>query len=203
MNKIDYYLAGFLGFLTGVFVIPTAFNLGIKSQIILLVIPLVLPPVFVLGLWLSNFIARKISFVGQFGKFAAVGFLNTAIDFGVLNILSALSGITAGFIVGGVNVPGFIIALFNSYLWNKLWVFGSKEKENLFQDMPKFLAVTFVGLLLNSSIVILATTYVPPVFVESSKAWLNLAKVFATITNLIWNFLGYRLVVFREKEQVS
>ncbi|MDP3710846.1 MAG: GtrA family protein [bacterium] len=197
--KINYYLAGFLGFLTGVFAIPTVFNLGVKSRIVLLVLPLILPPVFAFGLWFSNLLAKKISFFGQFGRFVAVGFLNTAIDFGVLNILSSLSGVTSGFIIGGVNLPGFTIAVVNSYLWNKLWVFSSKEKENLFHDMPKFLVITIVGLLLNSGIVILATTYLSPVFVESPKAWLNLAKVLATITNLAWNFLGYKFIVFAKK----
>lgn len=185
--------------MTGVFAIPTVFNLGVKSRIVLLILPLIMPLVFIFGLWLSNLISKKISFFRQFGRFVAVGFLNTAIDFGVLNVLSALSGITSGFIIGGVNIPGFSIAVVNSYLWNKLWVFSSKEKENLFHDMPKFLAITIVGLLLNSGIVILATTYLSPVFVDSPKAWLNLAKVLATITNLIWNFLGYKFIVFAKK----
>ena len=199
MLRFDYYLAGFLGFLTGVFAIPTVFNLGIKSRIVLLVLPLVMPLAFIFGMWFSNLISRKISFLKQFGRFVAVGFLNTAIDFGVLNILSSLSGITSGFIIGGVNLPGFTIAVVNSYLWNKLWVFSSKGKENLFHDMPKFLVITVIGILLNSGIVILATTYLSPVFVESPKAWVNLAKVLATITNLVWNFLGYKLFVFAKR----
>jgi putative flippase GtrA len=55
----------------------------------------------------------------QFGKFLAVGTLNTGIDFGTLNLLSWLTGIYGGVRLAPVNVPGVLLALANSYLLNK------------------------------------------------------------------------------------
>jgi len=200
MKKLDYYLGGFVGFLVGVFGIPTAYNVGIHSQTVLMALPLIGALLFALGIIISHLVARKIHVFRQIGRFVAVGFLNTSIDFGVLNILSLASGVTSGFFVGGVNIPGFVIAVINSYIWNKIWVFEDRENGNLFKDFPKFLLVTLVGLALNSGIVVTVTTYVHPFLEVNMNTWLNIAKVIATFIVLFWNFMGYKFVVFKKKE---
>lgn len=196
MSRTDYAIALLIGFFVGIFVIPTAYNLGLREPIPLLALPWVAAALWILGIWLGGRLGRWVGVVPQFAKFVAVGFLNTAIDFGILNLLSRLSGITAGLIIGGVNLPGFLVAVFNSYFWNKLWVFKDKAPEPLFADFPKFFAVTSIGVLLNSGIVISLTTYVPPLFGLGPSQWLNAAKVAATIITLFWNFTGYKFVVF-------
>jgi len=55
-----------------------------------------------------------------------------------------------------------------------------------------------IGLAINSGIVYAITTFVPPTFVDSQKLWANLAKVLATGISLVWNFTGYRLIVFKK-----
>jgi putative flippase GtrA len=201
--KKDYIIAAFIGFLAGVFLIPTAYQLhlssaaGVDQRVFLSAIPLLTPFVFLAGMGIAVFLARYLAFMRQLARFAAVGILNTAIDFGVLNILSGATGITAGFIVGGVNMPGFLIAVFNSYFWNKLWVFEDRGEKNVFQDFPKFLAVTVIGIIINSGIVILVTTFVAPWGGVAAQTWLNIAKVAATLISLVWNFLGYKFFVFQ------
>ena len=59
----------------------------------------------------------------QFGKFLVVGTLNTAIDFGTLNLLSWFTGIYGGVRLAPINVLGVLLALTNSYLLNKHWTF--------------------------------------------------------------------------------
>lgn len=199
LSKTDYAIAALVGFLVGVFAIPTFYNLGIREPVFLLILPLIVPPLWVFGVWLGGFLSRWLGFMAQFGKFAAVGFLNTAIDFGVLNLLSAATGITAGFIIGGVNVPGFTLAIFNSYFWNKLWVFRDREEKNIFADLPKFLLITFIGLIVNSGIVVFGTTYAVPANGYAANVWLNLVKVGATVFSLIWNFIGYKFLVFNTR----
>lgn len=193
-NRQDYAIAALVGFLAGVFAIPTLVNLGLRSRPILVVLPLAVPALFFVGMRVAAVLSRWLPFMTQLGKFAVVGLLNTAIDFGVLNLLSAATGVTAGLVVGGVNVPGFSIAVLNSYFWNKFWVF--RGREGALHDFPKFIAVSVVGLLLNSTIIILATTYVPTFPGLSSALWLNFAKVLATLLALVWNFLGYKFIVF-------
>jgi len=198
ITKVDYYIVSLIGFLTGVFAVPTAINLGLRNVPLLMILPLVFPILFVIGLAVVSFLSRFLPVFAQFGKFAAVGLSSTAIDFGVLNILSMTTGITAGFILGGVNVPGFSVAVLNGYFWNKFWTFKAGGEGGLFHDFPKFLAVAVVGLILNSSIVIFIATYVPPFLDLNPQTHLNIAKVIATLLVLGWNFLGFKFIVFKK-----
>ncbi len=196
ITKQDYAIGALIGFMAGIFALPTLINLGLRDLGILSLVPLVFPILFLFGIGLASFFSRWLAIMAQFGKFAAVGILNTAIDFGVLNILSLITGVTAGFVLGGVNIPGFILAVSNAYFWNKFWVFRDREG-GVLGDFPKFLAVSLVGLLINSGTVVLFTTFLPVVSSVSSAAWLNVAKVFATVISLAWNFLGYKFWVFK------
>lgn len=196
ITKFDYFIAGFVGFFAGVFLIPTVVQFGIRAYAILFLLPLTVSALIVFGVFIAGFLARWLPFFTQLGKFAAVGILNTSIDFGVLNLLSMAFGIASGFIVGGINMPGFVLAIFNSYFLNKLWVFHGGNREHLLYDFPKFLAITLAGLGINSGIVIFGTTFVTPLFETSSSVWLNVIKVFATLFSLIWNFLGFKFFVF-------
>ncbi|MBI2056136.1 MAG: GtrA family protein [Candidatus Sungbacteria bacterium] len=197
LTKLDYAIGGFAGFFTGIFLIPMLYNLGVREPFVLMALPLAAALLFAFGVWLGKFLSRWVPLMGQLAKFAAVGFLNTALDFGILNLLSAATGVTAGVVVGGVNIPGFSVAVFNSFFWNKLWVFRGRQHSALLQDFPQFFAVTFIGLLINSGIIVAVTTFVEPAFGLSDQAWLNTAKAGATIVSFIWNFIGYKFFVFR------
>lgn len=197
MEKTDYAIAFLIGFFAGIAAVPTAYALGSRDPFVLLALPWIGAAVILFGVWLGAVLSRRMPFFWQLGKFGAVGILNTAIDFGVLNLLSVASGVTAGFVVGGVNLPGFAAAVVNSYLWNKLWVFQNRQLgERLFADFPKFFGVTLVGVAINSGFVILLTTYVTVLGGFDAGARLNIAKVVATAVTLIWNFVGYKFFVF-------
>jgi len=129
----------------------------------------------------------------QVAKFALVGVLNTAIDFGILNLLILITGFTAGAGIGIINIPSFTLAILNSYIWNRKWVFENAKQGNFFV----FVAVTVIGLLINTTVVVVVTTWIPPLFGLSPTLWANVAKVFATGFSMVWNFTGYKLVVFK------
>lgn len=198
IRKIDYAIALLVGFFAGIAAVPTAYAIGVRSGPMLLALPWIGAIGIVFGIWLGGFLSRWMPIFSQLSKFAAVGILNTAIDFGVLNLLSLASGITTGFIIGGVNVPGFGIAVVNSYFWNKLWVFQNRDRgESVLRDFPSFFVVTLISVAINSGLVIFLTTYAPLLSGLAASRRLNLAKAVATIVTLVWNFLGYKLFVFR------
>lgn len=200
MSKVDYAIAALIGFFIGIFAIPTLFNLGIRNAGALLGAPWVGMAAGLALVLAAGFAARYIAVAGQFGRFGIVGLLNTVVDFGILNLLSRTLGITAGIVIGGVNIPGFLVAVANSYFWNKLWVFRDRDKgESLLHDFPKFFAVTVGGSVINSGIIIVLTTYILPPGDFSAETWLNVAKGAATAATLFWNFAGYKFVVFRSK----
>jgi len=195
--KKDILIGACVGFLTGIFLLIILSYLDIDFRNKNIIAPLGVSLLFAAGVWFGYFLSRFLAVFRQFGKFAAVGFLSASIDFAVLNFVSSVSGITAGTTVGLINVPGFLVAVFNGYLWNKLWVFHSVSRgESLFRDFPKFLAVTAMGLLINSGVIVAVTTHIPNSGGLDPKEWLNFAKVVASVAALIWNFIGYRLVVF-------
>ena len=203
MKRKDFLMVAIAGFFTSLFLLPTLKNvklLGVSNLFYLLILGL--PILWMLALVVGRFLSRWFSWIYQFVKFCVIGFLNAAIDFGVLNLLSLYTGITSGFIIGGVNVPGFIIAATNSYFWNKFWVFSHKRQEGekiSYGDLPTFIAVIVSGALVNSGLVILVSTYFHPVFGMSAERWLNISKVVASAIALLWNFIGFRLFVFPAK----
>jgi glycosyltransferase AglD len=138
------------------------------------------------------------SIIAQFSKFVVVGLVNTAIDFGVLNLLVFLTGIETGIGIAVLNSIAFAAAVTNSYFMNKHWTFGVKGEAAKTTEVSKFLLISLIGLGINSGIVYGVTNFVTPPFVEIGPvSWINLSKVIATGLSLIWNFSGYKFLVFK------
>ena len=177
------------------FLIPTLINTkkfdAIPNSYAVLFIGL--PALALIGMFVIKQLSKKLALLWQVAKFALVGVLNTAIDFGILNLLILITGFTAGAGIGIINIPSFTLAILNSYIWNRKWVFENAKQGNFFV----FVAVTVIGLLINTTVVVVVTTWIPPLFGLSPTLWANVAKVFATGFSMVWNFTGYKLVVFK------
>lgn len=196
----------------------------------------------------------------QFLKFAGIGFLTTAVDFLLLNLISKYLSISVGLKLGGINIFTFAIALAHSYVWNGNWTFGigdgisaiksfwrtvligfigvtgiilavvggraqanplyyllilgvlaaaevviwksfalgwfERGENTAVHTVFAFAAVSIIGALINSGLVGLITNYwlVTP-NLDLNK---NIAKVIATAISLFWNFVGYKLFVFKK-----
>lgn len=193
ITKKDYLLGAVIGFFTGILALRVFSLLEIdfkfQKEILLFLVPIL----WASGVWLGGFLGKWILFFNQFGKFAVVGFLSSAIDFSVLNFVSLTTGISAGLFVGWINIPGFLVATLNGYLWNKYWVF--KKFGKMFDNFPKFLAVTIIGLAINSGTIIALTSIS---FGFNGQIWLNISKVAANAAALIWNFIGYKFFAFKK-----
>ncbi|MFH1671257.1 MAG: GtrA family protein [Candidatus Portnoybacteria bacterium] len=142
-------------------------------------------------------ISKKL--IAQISKFVVIGTLNTGIDFAVLNLLIWWTGIYSGKWIILLNTIAFSVAVINSYFWNKHWTFkAEQEGESKIKEFSQYVAVTLVGLILNTAVVYLITTFIPPMFGTSKELWVNLAKVVATGVSLVWNFIGYKFIVFKK-----
>ncbi|MDO8523105.1 MAG: GtrA family protein [bacterium] len=201
ITKKDYFIGAVVGLLTAIFLLPTLYNLQYLSMPTAVMVCIGIPVLWVFGVWFGKFLGQWLKFFNQFGKYVVVGFFNTSINFGILNILSILTGTTAGVLLGGISAPGFLLAAMNSYFWNKFWVFKdtSGTNETVFKDLPKFALITLLGVLFNSLLIIYLTTYVGLRFGLDEKAWLNAANVAASAAILIWNFLGYKFFAFNQQ----
>jgi len=197
MKKGDIIASLILGGIIGLFLafILQGFGFGIFSPWILI---LVLPILAVIGTFIGELIGKKIPVILQLIKFAMVGFANTAVDFGILNLLMATSGIYSGKNIFFLNSVSFIVAVIHSFFWNKFWTFKVKKTEAT-KEFLQFLIVSIVGLLINSAIVYMITTWMKPMFGMSEVSWANAGKLTATVISLIWNFIGYKFIVFKKK----
>ena len=134
----------------------------------------------------------------QFVKFVVVGVINTGIDFLILNIEMFFTGITSGSGMIVQNSISFGAATINSYYLNKRWTFEDRETQKEGVKFSQFIIVSLVGISINGGIVYAITTFINPLFGISPQLWANLAKVAATGISLIWNFIGYKFIVFKK-----
>ncbi|MCR4324523.1 MAG: GtrA family protein [Candidatus Curtissbacteria bacterium] len=193
MPRRDLLYAASVSILTTVFLFPTLINTGSLDKLPLspILILAAYPLLATFGTFVAYFLGKRLAILWQFSKFALVGVCNTAIDFGILNLLILVTNITSGVRIIPLNITSYSIALLNSYFWNKRWVFSASKGSFL-----AFVAVTLVGLGINTGIVFALTTFADPMFGLDETLWANLAKVFATVISLVWNFMGYRIIVF-------
>ncbi|HOV88979.1 MAG TPA: GtrA family protein [Candidatus Paceibacterota bacterium] len=198
MSKKDIIFSVIIGLLIGFLIWPLWLNLGVLLNywsyrwVVVIVCPVIAILVVIVAFWL-----RKISAViWQFAKYALVGVLNTLLDFGILNLLSYVTKIYQGGWIVFFNFFSFFIANINSYFWNKYWTFDRGDKAKT-QEFAKFFVVSLIGFGLNS-FVLWAITSVSPLMNLTPPQWENVGKLGGTIVSLIWNFVGYKIFVFKK-----
>lgn len=206
VTKKDAGIAIVVGVFTGliwtvIFVrLGTLDRLGLGSAIWGLVV--IVPIVFVFGLYLGQWLSRFAKFFNSFARFVMVGFFNAGIDLGVFNLLMFLTGIEQGVTVSSFKTVAFVAALVNSYFWNKYWAFKAAGTSGGTREFSKFAVVSVGGLLANVGVTTLIVLAIEPMFGFSQLGWNNIAAVVGNVAGLIWNFIGYRWIVFK-KEQTA
>lgn len=146
----------------------------------------------------SQSLLEKFPIIKQLMKFVVVGGVNTGIDFLVLNVEMAATNITSGPWMFLLNSVSFSVATVNSFFMNKYWTFQDKAEGHEGVKFSQFLAVSIIGISLNGAVVYLVTSFIPPMFGVSPQMWANVAKLAATGLSLVWNFIGYKFIVFKK-----
>jgi len=198
----------------------------------------------------------------QLLRFVAIGVLNTALDFTILNFASKALGITSGLSLGTINIISFSAAMVQSYFWNHYWTFSATQTVDVLKNFIRlvviggigavafiavlagaqtnanpvyyvlvfvffivaelcawygfglhqqeaahpsggeflaFIIVSAIGLLINSVLIAIVSKALANGTAFSNPDLLkNVAKIAATMASLVWNFIGYKLVVFRK-----
>ncbi len=159
----------------------------------------IVPVAWIIGVNLGYFLGRWFNFFNQFGRFAAIGFTNAAVDFGILNLLIAWTGIVAGIYYSVFKATSFAIATLHSYFWNKYWTFEAGDSKNQSSEATGFFTVTIIAALINIAFASLLVNFVHPVFGLNAKVWANVAAIISSAFSLIFSFVGFR-VVFRKNK---
>ncbi|HEY1085866.1 MAG TPA: GtrA family protein [Candidatus Saccharimonadales bacterium] len=126
-------------------------------------------------------------------RFIIVGMINTAIDFGILFILSAfgLQSIVANFISTS-------LAFSFSFTANRNYTFKAHD-QHLVRQITLFIIVTLFGLWCIQPVIIWLSTVALSGIITSQWALLFTSKCLATGVTLVWNYLIYSRVVFSKK----
>lgn len=211
---------------------------------------------------LESFLIKR-PIIYQILRFGAIGVINTALDFAVLNFIAKTFDITSGLSLGIVNTIGFSFAVIQSYYWNKYWAFakdsgvgflknfirlclvgalgvlilgmvigGSKfEVSSIYYltafalliigelgiwfsqgigniqvankstiQFASFIGVSLIGLVINDVLVsVISSSIIKNNLLAGDLELVkNAAKGVATIGSLAWNFVGYKLFVFKK-----
>lgn len=197
----DFVLAAIIGAAVGILAQPILSNLsGSLHNLPIMTLRLtaffgflILAPV---ALAIAHLIGRKIPVIYQFAKFAAVGTLNSFIDFGILNLESFLTHIYSGPMFPVLKGVSFIFSTTNSYFWNRTWTFQSSSKANA-GEAAKFYGVAVVGFAVNVAVASVIVNFIPHSTV-SNQLWENIGALVGIFATLLWNFLGYKYLVFKK-----
>lgn len=204
-SKRDYLLVGIIGLAVGLLAQPILANnmemlrgalpySDLAIRILFLAFFVALAPI---ALGVASFIGRKIKVIFQFAKFAAVGSLNSFVDLGVFNLLSyifvdEIKNISNVLFIT-FKSASFFLATLNSYLWNKNWTFGNKEKTHV-ETLVKFYAITLINYFLNTGVAFAVKAIGP-----DSNIWVSfVAPVCGILAAMFSNFLSYKFIVFKK-----
>lgn len=212
MPKKDFWLGMLSGALIGFLFMPV---LAVAKPELYIRLKIAILPFFVigtpLGLAIAHLIGKKIPVIWQLGKFGVTGVLNVLVDFGVLTILTIYlkkyfainsNDILLGFGVlivsaySAYKALSFTIANINSYFWNKYWTFGEKKQEK--SNFGQFFIVSIIGFIINVAVASFVFNYIHPVLGMSLEQWGLIGAAAGSILGLVWNFLGYKFLVFKK-----
>ena len=98
------------------------------------------------------------------------------------------------------------MAVVNSYVWNKYWSFALEStaaailrpKKELAQEIVQFFVVSAFGFAINVGTASIVVNAIGPQFGFSQELWANVGAIVAAFISFLWNFLGYKLIVFAD-----
>jgi putative flippase GtrA len=89
---------------------------------------------------------------------------------------------------------GVLFALTNSYLLSKHWTFRAPAQPG--RRVGRFVLVSLIGVSLDTALVVALTHVMMRPAGITPQLRENLAKALATGGTLLWDFLGYKFLVF-------
>jgi len=198
MKKIDIILALVIGEVIAWFFYGILKNLGFEIRFLGLILVIFFPILALLGIWIAWLLGKKFLWIFQAAKFLLIGALATLVDLGVLNLLIWISGLAAGLPFSIFKGISFIVATCSKYLGDKFWAFEKMEKIGIGKEFNQFFIVTLIGLGINIGAASLIVNVAGPQFGLTEKIWANIGAILAAFGSAVWNFFGYKFIVFKK-----
>ena len=212
ITQRDYHFAIAAGLLIGLLFLPV---LKTSSPALYAKLWLIIVPFFLLatplGLRIAFLIGKKFAIVYQIAKFGIIGVGNVLVDLGVLSLLTlvfssqfkiqATDALVATVSFYSLfNSISFIIANLNSFFWNKHWTFDQGDRKQTKSEFVQFFAVSIIGFLINVFVASVVFKIILGSLTSLNPGQLGLLGAAAgSIVGLAWNFVGYKLWVFKTR----
>ena len=142
--------------------------------------------------WLRSF--------GQLMRFGLVGGMNTAIDLLVFNCLFWLFPTSNLLISLMFNTIAYSIGAINSFLLNKYWTFEHRRTITA-KEVSRFVVTTLLGIVCNNLLLWCANVLLASL-IGNSLLWANASKVMAIAGTVFISYLGMRLWVFTNRQEL-
>ncbi len=158
--------------------------------------------IFPVSEYIAYVVASKlfshVLFLKQLGRFGIVGLMNFAVDTGIATTLRRAYDVDpASSQIIPILIVATIVAIVNSYFWQRMWTFAEKEPPSR-KEFLAFVTITLLGLAINTSITFVAIKGISAFgALQQADRLVTVAKILATGVSLFWNFLGYKFFVFR------
>jgi putative flippase GtrA len=139
------------------------------------------------GIFKSKFVAQFLNknTMIQFGKTFAIGVVAAGCDFLIYFLLVKCLKLWSVFASGASQVVGFWV----SFLLNKFWTF--KVRENFLKQLSTY-TVLFIFNLAFSSLAIF-------ILIDIMKKNEYISKIFIMGLIFIWNFIIYKIIIYKVK----
>lgn len=156
------------------------------------------PILVVLGYGAGALLLGRIRVIREILRFGVIGVSNFAVDSGTLLTLMQYTGFSdpESFEFKVINAMAVAVAVGNSYTWNRFWTFGDGGVVES-PTLVKFVAVSLGAIVINTAVVVFTLQLLYPTG-DYPKYVIVGIKVIATAFSMVWNFLGYKFLVFKK-----
>ncbi len=204
MKRVDLIASLIIGEVAALLMLAISRNITLPAAVLPFIgwLPVVFPFFTLFVMVVGSVMGRYLTVIYQLAKFSLVGGMNFLVDLGALNLLIALTGIAVGFYATAFKAVGFLVALVSSFFWNKFWTFQVSSVENARKQFAEFFAVTVVGLLINVGVFAFVNNYIGARAGINPPTWASLSATVAAAVGLMWNFIGYKFVVFKKESRI-
>jgi putative flippase GtrA len=141
----------------------------------------------------------------RFFRFAFVGVIGAAVDFGVMNLLTARFHyplVLAGTI-------SFIAAVLSNFTWNRYWTYPDSRSKPMMRQLLIFTVVSIIGLAIRVPLLVILEPIVERIFSQLSIHWPyftskfyadNFVLAIAVVIVMFWNFFVNRYWTYNDVE---
>jgi len=138
-------------------------------------------------------------FVYQLAKFLLIGAFFSVFDLIIFNFLLGYFGISREEIVryAFFVIISFTIVTVIKYLGDKYWAFEKSGMDRAGMEITTYFVITLISGIIQTASASFLFALIPSILGNAMVVG-NIAKIGGIVIASVWNFLGYKFIVFKK-----